>query len=52
MKISEVLTFSILEYAEKQEQRSKIGPYEKPDFKEYTSDQIQHHLKKCEYKHW
>ena len=52
MKIFNRLIFKILEYVENQEQRSKIGPYEKPNFKEYTSDQIQHHLKTCVQKDW
>lgn len=52
MKIFELLIFDILEYAEKQEKQSKHGLYPRPEFNEYTSDQIQHHLKKCVHEGW
>ena len=52
MTISDRLIFRTLRYLEEQEQLSKIGNYEKPKFKEYTPDLIQHHLKECADKGW
>ena len=52
MKIFEALIFRILDYVEKQEQQAKHGSYPRPEFEEFTSDQIQFHIRRCVNNRW